>query len=61
MNRNCCSRKGDIDDGNAPIVNGDGLFSAPEGRNPPGEGWRVTMHNNLVLDVNRVVRVVCSK
>jgi hypothetical protein len=45
----------------APIVNGDSLFSAPEGRNPPGEGWRVTMHNNLVLDVNGVVGVVCSK
>jgi len=45
----------------APIVSGTGLFGAAEGKNPPGRGWRVTMHNNGILAVNGVVGVICSR
>ena len=45
----------------APIVSGSNLFAAVEGKNPPGRGWRVTMHNNGVLAVNGVVGVICSR
>jgi hypothetical protein len=44
----------------APVVNGANLFDATEGRNPAGEGWRVTMHNDGVLHVDGVVGAVCS-
>jgi hypothetical protein len=45
----------------APIVGGTNLFAAAEGRNPAGEGWRVTMHNDGGLAVNGVVGVICSR
>ena len=45
----------------APLVSGANLFAAAEGRNPAGQGWRVTMHNNGILAVSGVVGVICSK
>jgi hypothetical protein len=45
----------------APIVSGANLFAVDAGRNPAGEGWRVTMHNDGALAVDGVVEVICSK
>jgi hypothetical protein len=45
----------------APVVNGDGVFAADEGRNPASEGWRVTMHNNGILAVDGAVAAICSR
>lgn len=45
----------------APIVGGSNLFTAVEGKNPAGRGWRVTMHNNGIFAVDGVVGVICSR
>ena len=44
----------------APIVSGSNLFAVASGKNPAGEGWRVTMHNDGVSAVNGKVGVICS-
>jgi hypothetical protein len=44
----------------APTVDGSALFALPAGRNPGGDGWRVTMHNSGLLPVDGKVGVVCS-
>jgi hypothetical protein len=45
----------------APIVSDANLSPADAGRNPAGEGWRITMHNDGALAVNGVVGVICSR
>jgi hypothetical protein len=45
----------------APVVNGTNLFAADEGKDPAGEGWRVTLHNNGVLTVTGAVAAICSR
>jgi hypothetical protein len=45
----------------APLVGDSNLFSADEGKNPASGGWRVTMSNDGLLDVDGVVGVICAK
>lgn len=45
----------------APIVGGANLFAAAEGKHPAATGWRVSMHNNGVLDVDGVLGAICTR
>jgi hypothetical protein len=45
----------------APLVGGVTLFTASTGKGAPGDGWRVTMHNDGVLAVTGRVGVICSR
>lgn len=45
----------------APTLAGAAMFDAAEGKNPAGDGWRVTMHNNGLLAVDGAVGAICSR
>ena len=45
----------------APIVGGANLFAAAEGKHPAATGWRVSMHNNGVLELDGVLGAICTR